>query len=176
MSYQTNRISMNEALLFVKEVDVLLLALKDGAIIASGLVDGSRRELPPAWWFHISSPLDHTGVVYFYKKDTSPPTPFRAEQIDFLRADLELILPETGTMARSFSVRPERPKATMELLEAWARTRWPAGDLPGRDDLLREARKDFSGVKEKEHIRPLRVKLASMENKIGGAPSHKKPA
>ena len=58
-----------------------------------------------------------------------------------------------------------KPRASLKALEPWASNRWPNGDLPGRDDLKDFAEEDFDGVSEKDHIRPLRKKLASPESK-----------
>lgn len=68
----------------------LLKALKDGAITAWGLADGVRKELRPAWWHHRNSPLD-MNTVWFDRKDTDPPTPFRAERVEVPRNTLDEI-------------------------------------------------------------------------------------
>jgi hypothetical protein len=72
----------------------LLRALQDGGLPAEGLVDGTWMELPAVWWRHLSAsdpqfsepepkhwPFDGN-VVWFERKDTTPPTPFRAERIE----------------------------------------------------------------------------------------------
>jgi hypothetical protein len=183
VGYSSGNVSITEALNILKARGVtqpdeaLLQVLREGEIIVTGLVGygephlpAGRQSLHPTWWYHVNSPLD-CNVVWFERVTTNPPTPFRAEQLELPRAAIDTLWPE----AANLQLKQSCPKATKAKLIEWAKRRWPNSDeLPGRDKLLAEARKEFSGVREKNHIRPLRQKLASAKNKKGGAPSHTK--
>jgi hypothetical protein len=172
MNYRPKRVPISEALNGWPKLtpDDLLQALSDGAVAAWGLVDGAWRKIRPAWWKHINSPLDNT--VWFSPAATEPPTPFRAERVEVSQEAIEKLWGEPGGVQSSRSV-PALPKASLHALRKWAKERYPDGELPPRDDLHAEARKSFSGVREKDHIRKLRSELATESNKKGGAPRHR---
>jgi hypothetical protein len=179
MSYNRRLIWLTEALALLAERNIaepaneLLMALKEQEVRAWGLADGSRKEIPADWWFHLNSELD-CDTVWFDRRSTTPPTPFRVEQIELLRADIERLWPEAPAEGNA-SAPIARPEATLQRLRIWARERWPNGDLPGRDDLLSIARNEFDSVSEHRHIRELRRSLASEKSRKGGAPSHRAP-
>jgi hypothetical protein len=108
MIYTSANIAISDALKVLRTrgisqpEDELLQALQDGQLPSWGLVAvappvsagrpqskpsaAARRQLEPAWWHHLNSPLDD--VVYFDRRPTQPPTPFRAEGIEVPRKRL----------------------------------------------------------------------------------------
>ena len=64
----------------------------------------------------------------------------------------------------------------MEVLEEWVLGEWGADltQLPGREDLLKLAKKRFPGRRvTQQHARDLRKQYATEKAKKGGAPTHK---
>lgn len=88
----------------------LRAALQDGTIIAWGLVDGVWREIHSVWWRHLNSPLEDT--VWFDRKDTEPPTPFRAETVEVPFAQLNLLWLGPGSSDGHTSKVGEAAEAT----------------------------------------------------------------
>ncbi len=106
-----------------------------------------------------------------------PATPPRLQEIDVSQHDVQRLWPEKHNEAAAAvrdaaSIEPSKPAASDKLLRSWALAKWPDRCFPGRDKLLKLARKEFSGVSE-THIRALR-REASEKNRKGGAPSHAK--
>jgi hypothetical protein len=114
MTYTPANIAITGALKLLKSRGIshpegeLLQALRDGQLPSWGLVavtppvvagrrqpPAARRRLKPAWWHHLSNPLDDTGTVYFDQRPTKPPTPFRAEDVEVPRTLIDKLWPES---------------------------------------------------------------------------------
>jgi hypothetical protein len=112
MIYISANIAISDTLKLLKTRGVshpeneLIEALQDGSLTSWGLVAmappitphsrskspaAARRQLKPAWWHHLNSPLDD--VVYFDRRPTKPPTPFRAERVEVRRKLIDKLWP-----------------------------------------------------------------------------------
>jgi hypothetical protein len=106
VGYSSGHVSITDPLQILKARGVtgageeLLQALREGAIIAEGLVryrnpDSLSRwkALNRAWWRHLDAPLD-SNAVYFRPASTNPPTPFGVEQLKVPREAIDRLWPE----------------------------------------------------------------------------------
>jgi hypothetical protein len=160
----------------------LLSALQEGNLCAFAKRGGNLSpESVPSLDF-VYSVRDEFTPLHEQDALTIFPAPPGWIDLCFKRGDVEAIVQswfaavtETNDIPKEvedIDSEPKKPKAQMPALLAWANDLWPAGDLPGRDSLLKIARRKFSGVDEKRHIRPLRKELA--KNRRGGAPMHRR--
>jgi hypothetical protein len=101
--YCTKNIPVDDALKVLAERgvaqphDELLLALRDGSIVAWGLVGGRDlrreavwREIPSVWWRHVINQIENN-TAFFTLVKTDPPTPWRAERIEVPRASIDSV-------------------------------------------------------------------------------------
>jgi hypothetical protein len=80
-----------------------------------------------------------------------------------------------GLPPSEFDCPPPSGKALMEALDRWVLDTWGSDltKLPGRDELLKCARKQMSPKVTQDHVRALRRKYAPDTIKKGGAGLHK---
>jgi hypothetical protein len=138
MAYRSTNIAIAAALTLLRArgvshpEDEIVQALQDGQLPSWGLVAMEppigRRPVPAAWsqlnaawWHHLTSPLDDSGIVYFAQRPTQPPTPFRAAGIEVPRKRLDELWPEHAEQAAAFGLSPQE---YLLMLKSW-------GDLRG---------------------------------------------
>jgi hypothetical protein len=148
VTYSPRNVCITDALNILKARGVtrpgeeLLQALRDGEIIAEGLVawhndrsSAGWRVLDRTWWHHVNSPLE-SNVVWFNRASTDPATPFRAEELEVPRAAIDRLWPEAAKNRRGAA----REGAPQSRRSVGAKTRgvqeaidhlWPNGIPPG---------------------------------------------